>query len=189
MKPEEITALTGSRGFASRRIEWFHERVEKGSYPNASRLCERFGISKSQAQRDVRLLRTIGAPLRYDAAREGFEYTGPFELPPFLILDGAESTVSAIASAESDAGGVQITIPYTARVRLPDKMSAVELGKYVKGRPKGGVYDCEFRNPELFIGMLVAAAPGAEIISPEWLRDKLVERCSAMLGSNAPEEK
>jgi len=184
MKTESTSAIYSERGFAAERIVWLHERISGGSYPNSAHLREKFGISKTQSKRDIRMLKALGAPVAFNSARGGFEYTSDFELPAGISVAGDESTVSAIASAERDGGGVQLTIPYTARVRLPDRMSAVELGRFVKGRPKGGVYDCEFRNPDLFIGMLVAAAPGAEVISPEWLRTQLADRCAEMLLAN-----
>ncbi|MBP5269728.1 MAG: hypothetical protein ILO42_02075 [Clostridia bacterium] len=185
MKPDGLSALKSARGFAAERIIWLHERVKGGSYPNSSRLCDRFGISEAQAHRDVRLLRQIGAPLKYNASREGFEYTSRFDLPEWIGGNESESTVSAINASDGESGGIQMTIPYTARVRLSSKIAAGELGRFVVSRSKGGVYDCEFRNPGFFAGMLLACDPDAEVVSPDWLRELLTDRCERLKKANS----
>ena len=55
------------------RIQWFHDELTRKTYPNAARLSERFDISVRQAQRDITYMRTdLGAPLQYDAGRQGY---------------------------------------------------------------------------------------------------------------------
>ena len=74
------------------RIQWFHDELTRKTYPNAARLSERFDISVRQAQRDITYMRTdLGAPLQYDAGRQGYAYTTPFSLPVILVSENDES--------------------------------------------------------------------------------------------------
>lgn len=82
------------------RFLWFHDRVRKGAFPNASDLARQFEYSKTQARRDIEFLRDrLRAPLEYDVRRKGYLYTdGAFELPA-TWLTGAELTALLLARA------------------------------------------------------------------------------------------
>ena len=69
---------------AYERYYWFHGQIRAGKYPNARHLAEKFEISHKQAQRDIEFIRDrIGAPLRYNPFKRGYEYEeGSYELPP-----------------------------------------------------------------------------------------------------------
>jgi|GEM_PF-1332240 len=168
------------------RILWLHERIKSGSYPNASRLVEKFGISLTQAHRDVKQLKALGAPAVFDKVRAGFRYGGEYELPDSFREDDTENSLQAIALAEEALGGsVQMRIPYTAEIELDSKVSALELGSYIVGRnSKKGTFICEFRNPDLFAGMLVACGQRVRVVSPDWFREKLIGRCEALIETN-----
>ncbi|MBQ4193628.1 MAG: WYL domain-containing protein, partial [Clostridia bacterium] len=90
-------------------------------------------------------------------------------------------------------------IPYTAEIRVPSKLAALELGRYIVGRrrakpsekaggddgkPAGQICLCEFRNPDLFLGMLLSAGGAIRVISPDWLREKLVSELKELLEAN-----
>lgn len=172
--------------FSEERTVWLHERIRAGSFPNAYRLKEKFSISLSQAHRDVKHLKELGAPMKFDSARGGFYYTSDFALPDSFFEDDTENSLFAMQNAEDALGGsVQMRIPYNCEIEVATKVGALELGRYVVSRGKGkGRYVCEFRNPELFIGMLVASGQKVRVISPEWLRDKLCELCENIMDCN-----
>lgn len=179
--------MKGRKMFPKDRIIWLHERIRCGGYPNAALEAERFGISERQAHRDIQMLRQdLGAPLSFDRARNGFFYTASdYSLPDYVKSSDVESGVSLIASSE-EAGGVsaQMTIPYTAEIEVPSKLAAVELGRYIIRKTGKNIYLCEFRNPDLFIGMLLASGERISVRSPEWLRKRVVEACSALAEAN-----
>ncbi len=185
---EKKVFLTDGQGAAAaKRIEWLHGMIKGGSFPNAARLREEFGISVAQSHRDTAHLKALGAPMVYDHDRGGFRYTAEFSLPGVLHADDAETSVSAISAAEKrDADSIQISIPYTAEIEAASRHDVMGLGRYVVSRGnKKGIFRCEFRNPDLFLGMLLALDAPVRILSPGWLREKLVEKCSALAEKNA----
>jgi len=174
---------------AKNRIIWLHERMKGGSYPNAQREAERFEISETQAHRDIRLMREkLGAPLAFDRQRNGFYYTCDYSLPDFVRSSDTEDSVAAIASSEA-AGGVdaQMMIPYTAVIEAENKLAVLELGRYIKRNAGKNRYFCEFKNPSLFIGMLLASGEKIRILEPEWLRIKLISACEGLAEVNKTE--
>lgn len=183
------------------RIRWLHNRIREGSYPNAKRLAERFGISHRQAQRDVEFLRAeLGAPLTFDAKRRGYVYGEAFSLPATIRTDDPDDYVellssipglSSVAGENEDAAAMQIRIPYSAVLEIPSKLTALELGRFISGRAEGAGgdrYRCEFRNIALFLGVLLAADDEIRIIEPDWLREKLLSAAEKLLKCNSPVE-
>lgn len=172
---------------AKNRIIWLHEMIKGGSFPNAQRECEMFGISEAQAHRDIKALRErLGAPLEFDRGRNGFRYSEPYTLPDLVRSTDTEDSVSAIASSEENGGvDAQMIIPYMAVVEIPTKLGAMCLGKYIKKKAGKNRYFCEFRNPALFLGMLLASGEQVSIKEPEWLRAQLEESCRRLLEANA----
>ena len=168
------------------RIIWLHERIRCGGFPNAQREAERFGISERQAHRDIRLMREeLGAPLAFDRSRNGFFYTSDYSLPDYVKSTDAEEGVSAIAFSEETSGiSAQMTIPYTAEIEVPSKLAATELGVYVKRKTGKNRYLCEFRNPGLFMGMLLASGERIRIVRPQWLKKRFAEACLALAEVN-----
>ena len=69
---------------AYERYHWSHGQIIQSRYPNASILAKQFEISKKQAQRDIEFIRDrLGAPLRYNGMKRGYEYKeSGYELPP-----------------------------------------------------------------------------------------------------------
>ncbi len=173
---------------AKERITWLNDMVKCGSYPNAPGLAERFGISLRQAGRDIEYLRNrLKAPLSYNAARRGYEYTSDYVLPDGMRNADAEDIAYAVAAAAvPEEGGAQMMIPYEAEIEVYDRVTRVELGQFIAGRAKGkNRYRCEFRNPEFFLGMLLATGKEVRIITPEWLRERLVGLCERLAEANS----
>ena len=144
------------------RIQWFHDELTRKTYPNAARLSERFDISVRQAQRDITYMRTdLGAPLQYDAGRQGYAYTTPFSLPVILVSENDESrshvrdngfadTQDGAEHPEADSVIIQSQIPYTAVLRIEDRLTVLEMRSYILSRERAGTYLCEFRNIDRF---------------------------------------
>ena len=176
---------------ANIRIQWLHRKLSTNSYPNAQRLAERFGISHRQAQRDFDYLKDrLGAPLEYDSSRKGFHYTAPFTLPVFLTSDNDElyagfSAETSIGRAD-DVGQsiIQMQIPYTATVEIPDKLTAMEISGYIVERIARNRYVCEFHSVERFFGQLFAMNADFRIVEPEWVREKVAAAARRILKNN-----
>ena len=174
---------------ANKRIQWLHKRIADMRYPNASRLSERFGISHRQAQRDVDYLRnTLNAPLVYNAEHRGFYYAEEFSLPTYTTTANEEDFVSAITGVNNHAAQqeiLQMQIPYSAVLRIPDKLTQMELGQFIKGTESRGNYLCEFHSVEMFLGLLLTCEADVTILKPSWLRRRLVEAAERVLRNNA----
>ena len=172
---------------ADKRIQWLHKYIVNMRYPNASRLAERFGISHRQAQRDVTSLREdYGAPLAYSAEHRGFYYTEEFSLPTYTTdeneLDYVDTVMGENAQAEQ---ALQLQIPYSAVLRIPDKLTRLELGRFIVGEESRGNYVCEFQSVEMFLGLVLATEADITILKPDWLRKRLVQSAERVLRNNA----
>ena len=178
---------------ANLRIQWFHKKVIELSYPNAMRLAERFGISHRQAQRDVDfLLRKLSAPLAYNAEHKGYYYTEPFTLPVVITSDNDDSYSVALPGQDeldlfgADSGIIQLQLPYTATVEMENKLTAIELSKFITARRSDKRYICEFHHIEQFLAILIASDAAVRIVEPDWLRERLVETAKTILAINQP---
>lgn len=173
---------------ADKRIQWLHKYIVNMRYPNANRLSERFGISHRQAQRDVNMLREeYGAPLAYSAEHRGFYYTEPYSLPSW---SGGESEFDYVEAVTGDIyhGArqeiLQMQIPYSAVLRIPDKLTRLELSQFIVGEESRGNYVCEFHSVEMFLGLVLAADADITILKPDWLRHRLVQAAERVLRCN-----
>ncbi len=174
---------------AATRIQWFHTYVVNKRYPNAQRLAERFDISHRQAQRDLDTLRrAYGAPLAYSAEHRGFYYTEDYQLPSYRT-DANDTDYTEVfgGGARHDATQeiLQMQIPYSAVLRIPDKLTQMELGQFITGKESPGNYVCEFHSVEMFLGLILGCESDITIISPAWLRRRLVESAERVLRNNA----
>ncbi|MBQ9131883.1 MAG: hypothetical protein IJX62_05380 [Clostridia bacterium] len=176
---------------ANTRIQWLHKKIALNSYPNAQRLAERFGISHRQAQRDLDYLRReLEAPIAYDNRRKGFYYTAPFTLPLLLTSDNDELYIPEILTVKSrqelaaDESIIQMQIPYSATVEIPNKLAALELDNYIISREPRNRYICEFHSIEKFIGRLLSVDADFRLIEPAWLRERIVSSANRVLKNN-----
>ncbi len=174
---------------ASNRIQWLHKYIVEMRYPNASRLAERFGISHRQAQRDVDSLRNdFGAPLAYSAEQRGFYYTKEFSLPSYTVAANEYDYVEAVTGIGNHAADqeiLQMQIPYSAVIKIPDKLTRLEMRRFIVGEETRGNYICEFHSVEMFLGLLLAAETDVTIVKPEWLRLRLVRAAERVLRNNS----
>lgn len=173
---------------APNRIQWLHKYIVEMRYPNANRLSERFGISHRQAQRDVDSLRNdYGAPLAYSAEHRGFYYTKEFSLPSYSAAANQCDYVEAVTGESKHAAKeevMQMQIPYSAVVKIPDKLTRLELQRFIVGEETRGNYICEFHSVEMFLGLLLASETDIVIVKPEWLRQRLVRSAERVLRNN-----
>ncbi len=172
------------------RIQWMHNRTASGNYPNESLLAEKFGISKRTAERDINYMKNIlGAPMVYCPTHRGFYYDRKFSLQTAVTAvnddDYSGITAKFTAGAPNVESIVQLQIPYTAELYIPDKMAAMELKNFVTSqRPRKSLYVCEFHSVELFLGIIMSLDAEIKILSPVWLRDKAVSAARKILESN-----
>ena len=176
---------------ANTRIQWLHKKISMNSYPNAQRLAERFGISHRQAQRDLDYLRReLEAPVAYDNSRKGFYYTAPFSLPLLLTSDNDELYIPEILTVKSrqelaaDESIIQMQIPYSATLEIPNKLAALELNAYVIAKEGHNRYVCEFHSVEKFLGLLLSMDADFRIVEPYWLREKLLRSARRVVENN-----
>ena len=173
---------------ANNRIQWLHKRIADMRYPNANRLAERFGISHRQAQRDVEYLKnTLGAPLAYNAEHRGFYYTAEYSLPTYTASEGEIDFVDAVTGNEGYAAHreiLQMQIPYSAVITIPDKLTRLELQQFIVGEESRGHFVCEFHNVEMFLGVIFATDADITIEKPDWLRARLVNAAERMIKNN-----
>ncbi len=189
---------------ANVRIQWLHEELVRGTYPNAARVAERFHISRRQAQRDIDFLKKqLGAPLEYDQHVQGYRYAKPFSLPVALRNENDEgisrvpiNPFAAPASggftagdfADADSLIIQGQIPYTATLAIKDKLTVLEMRGYIISEEAKGEYLCEFHNVDRFLCAILTARSGIRIVEPSWLRDKLLHMAEKAIQYNSDTE-
>ncbi len=180
---------------ANFRIQWLHEALVRGTYPNAARLAEQFGISRRQAQRDIDFLKKqLGAPLEYDQHIMGYRYTKHFVLPVSVRNENdggmgrlpanpfGRDTSDEFSTADSVI--IQGQIPYTATLGIADKLTVLEMRSYIVSDEGRGRFLCEFHNIDRFLCAILTARSGIRIIEPAWLRDKLLSMAEKAIEHN-----
>lgn len=180
------------------RIQWLHEQIKSFRYPNAQRLCERFGVSHRQGQRDLRYLREdLGAPLAYAADRRGFYYTDDFSLPVYITNAGEGDYMDLLDTQISHAEEpidpahphyVQLQIPFTATLLIPDKLARMSLDRFIVADNGGKRYLCEFTHVDLFLSAILMLDSNIRILSPNWLRERLVAIAQKAIDNNKEED-
>ncbi len=176
---------------ANSRIQWLHKKLTQKSYPNSQRLAERFHISHRQAQRDLDFLRNeLKAPVAYDRGKRGFYYTEAFKLPVLLTTDNDDTYISEAfrdknrGELAADDSIIQMQIPYTATVRISDKLATLELARYNATRTEKDTYLCEFHSIQKFMAELICLEADFEILEPDWLKERILERAKRVLFNN-----
>ena len=178
---------------ANQRIQWLHRKITEMSYPNAKRLAERFGISHRQAQRDVEFLQLrLGAPLASDFKRRGYYYTEEFSLPIAVTTANSEEYNGVVATApdldsepQADSTVIQLQLPYSAQIKVADRLTAVEMGGYITERISDNVYRCEFHSIEKFMSVIMSLEADITVLSPDWLRARLVRAAERIIRNNS----
>ena len=176
---------------ANDRIQWIHKMLCQGGYPNSRYIMEKFGISERQAQRDIEHMRTkLDAPIVYSTAHKGYYYKSDFCLPAMVSTEN-QSDYSAVLSGlhdfvdySAEVSVVQMQLPYSAVLEIKDKITVMNLRSFIIGELPQHRYQCEFPSIELFLGVIMSAGAQIRIVSPSWLRERLVEFAARILECN-----
>ncbi len=173
---------------ALNRIQWLHKYIVNMRYPNAGHLSERFGISHRQAQRDVESLRSdYGAPIAYSAEHRGFYYTEHFSLPAYTAGTNEFDYIEAVTGEVSHGTAqdiLQMQIPYSAVLRIPDKLTRLEFSRFIVSEQEPGCYLCEFHSVEMFLSLIFASGADISVLKPDWLRRRLAQSAERVLRNN-----
>ena len=173
---------------STNRIQWLHKKILGKTYPNAQTLSEKFHISRRQAQRDIEYLRDqLNAPIAYLAKQRGYYYLAPFALPSVFTYENDETMMNQGGTIDVETGDttlVQLQIPYTATIEVKERLSVIELNRYIKERLTHNRYQCEFHSIEHFLGSIMSVHSDITIVSPDWLRERLVECAARALSNN-----
>ena len=170
------------------RLEWLHKKIASGCYPNSRHTVEKFAISQRQAQRDIEMLKNeFGAPLKYSPQRKGYYYTESFELPMQNEKNETEyidifSDVEDTLKEQSEE--IQLRLPYSATLKIKDKLTLMNLRRYIIGKDSKDVYNFEFYNVDAFLGVLFVSDADIEVIKPEWLREKAIALAKRIIENN-----
>ena len=177
---------------ANDRIQWFHKKISANCYPNASHLSEKFDISHRQAQRDVEYLRKeLGAPLGYNSAKKGYFYKTEYALP--LIVESEndadyQSVISGLMAfndVTAERSVIQMQLPYSATLEITDKMTVLNLRSFIVAEEPRHRYRCEFPSIEMFLGIIVSVDANIRVVSPDWLRERLLELAERIIEKNS----
>lgn len=174
---------------ATTRIQWLHKKIAANCYPNSSHMVDKFGISQRQAQRDFDSLKNeYGAPLKYSTTRRGYYYTDEFSLAQSVENDTETDYIDIVSDVEESYidtnEQLQLRMPYSAQLRISDKLTVMNLRRFIVDRESKNIYNCEFYNVDSFLGIIFASESDIEIISPEWLREKIVSSAKRILDNN-----
>jgi proteasome accessory factor B len=74
-----------------RRLQAIHHAIKERRFPNASSLASELGVSSKTVQRDLDYLRDeLDAPIEFDRLENGYVYSRPDFVLPFLPVDGKD---------------------------------------------------------------------------------------------------
>jgi predicted DNA-binding transcriptional regulator YafY len=155
------------------------------------RLAEKFNISHRQAQRDIERLRSeLSAPIAYSKSNKGFYYTKKFTLPSFVATENDAdfsdilSGINVLESEFAQSSAVQMQIPYTATLEIRDKLTVMNMRPFIVSQRPRHIYECEFQSVEMFLGAIISMDSDVRIVSPDWLRERLVSAAERVLRNN-----
>lgn len=173
------------------RIQWLHKKISDNAYPSAIDLAEKFSISRRQAQRDVDYMKTeLKAPIKYSYSRSGYYYAEDFSLPFMHETENDADLHDVIVSLsergkiKADGSLIQLQLPYTATLYVPDRKAVLELRSLITEDLPKNKYRCEFQSIELFLGIIIASGASIKILEPSWLREKLISLAKHAIETN-----
>lgn len=176
---------------ANDRIQWLHKKICEEAYPSAVDLSNKFSISRRQAQRDVDKLKTqLHAPIRYSYSKNGYYYSEPFALPFMHEIENDADLHDVLSSMrdhekmQAEQGLIQLQLPYTATLHIPERTTAIELRSIITEDLPHKNYRCEFQSVELFLGILISTGAKIKIVEPDWLRNRLLELAKNAISAN-----
>ena len=173
------------------RLQWLHKKICEEAYPSAIDLSNKFSISRRQAQRDIDKLKTqLGAPIIYSHTHGGYYYSENFTLPYMQEFENDSDLHDVINSmreieiTKAERGTLQLQLPYTAVLHIPDRTVVLELRSLITEDLPQKNYRCEFQSIELFLGILISSGANIKIIEPDWLRQRLIKLSKNAINNN-----
>jgi predicted DNA-binding transcriptional regulator YafY len=119
------------------RIYWLDAQIRAERYPNVASLQKRFEISRRTAFLDRRyLVERLNAPLKFDRSRNGWYYSDPNWILPFLALSERETAAlrrSLLAAQEYLSAGDAEPVRLLAE-RLGSFVPAITSGAHERVR-------------------------------------------------------
>ena len=93
-----------------RRLQTIHHEIKEGRFPNASTLAASLSVSSKTVQRDLDYLRDeLDAPIAFDREENGYSYSRPDYVLPFLPVDGKDLfSIGVAAQVLSLLGGTPL---------------------------------------------------------------------------------
>jgi len=93
-----------------RRLQTIHHEIKEGRFPNASTLAAGLSVSSKTVQRDLDYLRDeLDAPIAFDREENGYSYSRPDYVLPFLPVDGKDLfSIGVAAQVLSLLGGTPL---------------------------------------------------------------------------------
>lgn len=93
-----------------RRLQTIHHEIKESRFPNATSLASALDVSTKTVQRDLEYLRNeLAAPIEFDREHNGYFYTRPDYVLPFLPVDGRDLfSIGVAAQVLSLFGGTPL---------------------------------------------------------------------------------
>src|SRR5579864_7407847 len=126
------------------RIVWLDRQIRAGFYPDWEALAQEFDISRRTAFNTITWLRdSLGAPLRHNRTRKGYEYGDPtYGLPTVFLQEGELLALLLAEQVTRQYLGTPLEQPLREAIRkirryLPDEVT-VGLDNVVDGFAMAG---------------------------------------------------
>ena len=100
---------------------------------------------------------------------------------------GVVSNIFDDADTHADTSIVQTQLPYNATIEIPDKLTVIELRSFIISKEGRNRYICEFHSVERFLSVIMSLESDIRVISPYWIRDRLVRMARRVLANNDTE--
>ena len=84
----------------------------------------------------------------------------------------------------ADISEYQLRLPYNAQLKIKDKLTVMNLRRFILNREEKDVYNCEFYHIDNFLSLIFVSGSDITILKPEWLREKLVEFAKKVIKNN-----
>ena len=82
---------------------------------------------------------------------------------------------------------LQLRIPYSVQLKIHDKLTVMDLRRFIVGKESKNVYNCEFYNVDNFLGILFTLDADVTVLKPEWLRERVISSAERILKNNIEE--
>ena len=94
------------------------------------------------------------------------------------------SSLDRFGSNFADKSVIQMQIPYSATVEIKDKLTVMNMRPFITAQKPRHTYECEFQSVEMFLGAIMAMDSDIKILSPDWLRTRLLNAAERIVRNN-----